>query len=226
MGFIRLIKWFGLSLVLCVAFIPSGYGAATHFLGSIEDTAAPTVLPPTGACPPGMTCKPGVGLPSRVDYREQGIVTPIKDQGACGSCDVFATYGTLEAFLIRNGYGTFDLSEEYTLSCIGFDICVHGSNHTDNYRFLSQTGTIPESFLPYSAPSNPTCLSANNVANQYNFPYKGLTYEKIKITSSVDLKSALVAYGPLTVSFDVYQDFFDYASGVSRANQVVRFSSK
>lgn len=45
-------------------------------------------------------------FPSSYDLRALGRVTPIKDQGGCGSCWAFATMGALESWLLTTGWGT------------------------------------------------------------------------------------------------------------------------
>ena len=37
-------------------------------------------------------------LPASVDWREQGVINPLRDQGMCGSCWAFAAAGAMEAY--------------------------------------------------------------------------------------------------------------------------------
>ena len=39
------------------------------------------------------------GLPSRFDWRDREIMTPVKDQGMLGSCGVFAGTAVFEALI-------------------------------------------------------------------------------------------------------------------------------
>lgn len=57
-------------------------------------------------------------------------VSPVKDQGSCGSCWAFATTATTESFFMISRSTTLDLSEEYVLECsdksTGLNNCVGG----------------------------------------------------------------------------------------------------
>lgn len=56
--------------------------------------------------------------PSSFDWRTRGVVTPVKDQGYCGSCWAFGATGQYESMLAIATRGTlYDLAEQYGLEC-------------------------------------------------------------------------------------------------------------
>ena len=94
------------------------------------------------------------GAPSAFDLRNVGgnnYVTSVKDQGACGSCWAFATYGAMESNILVNGGSTSDFSENHLKNYHGFDWgpC-DGGNIWLSMAYLSRLdGPVAEADDPY-----------------------------------------------------------------------------
>lgn len=106
-------------------------------------------------------------LPTKYDLRTENggdWLTPVKDQGDCGSCWTFATMGVLESYWLKQGLGIFDLSEQNMATCHGFesDPC-EGGNHFKSIAYMSRgSGPFAEYDIPYTLPSDTFCISGYN----------------------------------------------------------------
>ena len=78
------------------------------------------------------------GLPSSYDLRTGSYVTSVKDQGDCGSCWAFASYGSLESWLLKNAAENWDFSENHLKNYHGFDPARQG--RFANPTTLTMTG--------------------------------------------------------------------------------------
>ncbi|NDW60468.1 hypothetical protein G0P98_29000, partial [Yangia sp. PrR004] len=58
-----------------------------------------------------VTLRSNGGLKKEIDWTHKGAVTPIKNQGNCGSCWTFGTTGVLEGFFFLKTGELPNLSE-------------------------------------------------------------------------------------------------------------------
>ena len=161
----------------------------------------------------------GVGAyPSTFDWRNvngNNYVTPIRNQGGCGSCVAFGTSASVEIkFRIQRGNPGYpiDLSEAHLFYCLKGDAngCANGWWPTEAFDHYKNTGVARENYFPYVG-SQQTC----NVAN-------GWQNEKVQITGWREIRDVnaikdwIANNGPVDACFEVFEDFFAYRSGVYR----------
>ena len=165
----------------------------------------------------GMACSAftssGASLPTSVDWRTKGAVTPVKDQGQCGSCWSFSATGAMEgAWAIGKG-SLVSLSEQELVDCAGIRYGSQGCNGgqmNGAFNFAMDKGICTESAYPYfsgdtqTAGTCATCDSAVTVKACYS----------VKANDQMALKEA-VSKGPVAIAIEADTRYFQsYASGI------------
>jgi len=159
-----------------------------------------------------------IGAPAAFDWRNNGgnYVTPIKDQGNCGSCVSFGTTAAVESKVrIQRGNPglAVDLSEASLFFCVGpatSASCGNGWYMTPAMDGCKNVGLPDEACFPYT--------DHQQACNQCGDSAARAT--KIKAWHTIggvaDMKTWISTNGPLATCFTVYDDFFSYKSGTYR----------
>lgn len=136
-------------------------------------------------------------LPPAYDLRAIGLVTPVKDQGQCGSCWAFAITGALESSILKSAHKTVDLAEQQMVSCDTAAGGCDGGDMTDaNYIVIP--GLAAEKAYPYTA-TNSACMPKLPpiTAHAARWAYVGKVGRR---PTTAEIKAAVVQYGAVFVT--------------------------
>jgi cathepsin B len=158
-------------------------------------------------------------LPENFDSRQQWgkLIHPIRDQQQCGSCWAFAATESFSDRFAINSSGAVNvvLSPEDMVSCDPNDYGCNGGYMDMAWEYLDQTGVVTDGCFPYQAGQGvaPSCVTKCQDSESFK-KYKCID-GTIRNPQSVDqIKSEIFAHGPVEAAFTVYEDFFNYKSGV------------
>ncbi|KAM0894087.1 hypothetical protein ACQ4PT_024695 [Festuca glaucescens] len=147
-------------------------------------------------------------LPTTVDWRTKGAVTPIKDQGQCGCCWAFSAVAATEGIIKLKTGKLISLSEQELVDCDvhGTDQGCEGGLMDDAFKFIiSNGGLTTESSYPYTAEDG-KCRSRSRSAAIIK------SYEDVPTNNEAALMAA-VANQPVSVAVDGGDMTFQFYKG-------------
>ncbi|PIA30343.1 hypothetical protein AQUCO_05600048v1 [Aquilegia coerulea] len=151
-------------------------------------------------------------LPPSIDWRKKGAVTPVKDQGQCGSCWAFSTVVAVEGINQIKTKNLVSLSEQELIDCdTKENQGCNGGLMELAFEFIQQNGGLTtERVYPYKADDG-TC-DTNLMGNSNLVTIDG--HENVPANDENALMKA-VANQPVSVAIDAGgSDFQFYSEGV------------
>lgn len=152
-----------------------------------------------------------------IDWRLNGYVQEVNDQGYCGSCWAFSAAETLSAryrFVHRNN--GYVLSPQELVDCVPESYHCYGcgggwADRAMEYALKYLHGGLEQwRTYPYVGQDQKCNLTAINSTINVN----GSKVNVVKKGNQTDLLNALYTYGPLSVCIYVDDDFMLYKSGI------------
>jgi C1A family cysteine protease len=158
-----------------------------------------------------ISCTSDCEIPNKFDWRDtdgsnqndinENWMTPVQNQGNCGSCWAFSAVGTYEAnYKIHSKDPTLeiDLSEQQLTSnsggCCAFCGDCGGGLSSWAFKYIKEKGIVTESCFPYTASTSECNLCTDNNAKRYTLT----NYERVP-GDFQSIKRALICKGVLSV---------------------------
>ena len=154
--------------------------------------------------------------PDSWDWTQKGYVSPVKDQGSCGSCWAFSTVGNLEGLYYKEKGVMKTFSEQMLVDCDTYDSGCNGGLMENTFTWLKENGGImTDTDYPYKGRKG-TCQS--DETKYVDMQITG--YTKLGSGSSTwdpvdedEIKEFLYETGPLAVALNA-NPLQTYSSGI------------
>lgn len=146
--------------------------------------------------------------PTSVDWRQQGAVNPIKNQGQCGSCWAFSATAAVEGIWKISGHTLISFSEQQLVDCstsYGNQGC-NGGLMDNAFKYINAKGQETEATYPYKAVQGTCKYNSGSVVGKIS------GYTDVAKNSCSGLL-AQAANQVVSVAIDA-QNIMNYKSGI------------
>jgi len=147
---------------------------------------------------------------STVDWRTDGYVTPVKNQGRCGSCWAFSATGSLEGQHYKKTGHLVSLSEQQLVDCSSANYGCQGGWVYKAFDYIkTHHGIASESAYPYKGVNGHCHFHTNDAVATLT------GWVHVRGGSETDLQAAVSQKGPISVAIDAsHRGFQMYKHGV------------
>ena len=146
-------------------------------------------------------------IPESIDWREEGVVTAIKNQGHCGSCWTFSATGAMEGAYAIDMETLNLFSEQQLVDCVKKDNGCNGVEMIDAFEYISNNPVCTEEEDPYKAKDG-FCITCKS-------PIQFNGCKIIPPNNQLALKEAVAFIGPISVGIQADQSVFrNYKGGI------------
>lgn len=157
-------------------------------------------------------------LPESFDWRDRdgmNFVSPIRNQGDCGSCYAFGSMAMMESRLriVTNNTLQVVLSPQDVIGCSEYSQgCAGGFSYLIAGKYAQDFGVVEESCFPYVGKDS-SCTETKGCIRYYatDYYYVGGYYGAC---NEPEMRLELVNNGPMAVGFEVLNDFLNYKGGI------------
>ena len=154
--------------------------------------------------------------PAAYDWRDYGRVSPVKDQGSCGSCWAFSTVANLEGLYYANKGVMKTFSEQMLVDCDTSDSGCNGGLMEYAFTWLKKNGGImTDTDYPYKGVKS-TCRSdKSKYVDMTITGYKklGSSWSTWSAVDEDEVKEFLYETGPLAIALNA-DPLQTYSSGI------------
>uniref|UniRef100_A0A8C5WIB1 Cathepsin K n=1 Tax=Leptobrachium leishanense TaxID=445787 RepID=A0A8C5WIB1_9ANUR len=149
-------------------------------------------------------------IPKSVDYRKKGYVTPIRNQGSCGSCWAFSSVGALEGQLMKTTGNLVVLSPQNLVDCVKTNDGCGGGYMTNAFEYVKENdGIDSEEAYPYTGTDQDCSYDPSGKAASCT------EYQEVTKGSEVALMESVATVGPVSVGIDAsLESFLYYSTGI------------
>jgi len=158
---------------------------------------------------------PGDNIPDSIDHRDTGSVSPVENQGGCGSCWTYSSLGALESQHYMKTGVMVHLSKQQLLDCNTKNYGCRGGWMNIAYQYIMDNGGInTQKSYPYRTAQQSYCYY-----NPKHYFVTVSSYHSIPVGDENAMKKAVALHGPVAVAVDASpRDFMNYRSGVFKTN--------